>query len=668
MEVPHASSFGIFEERMRVDTLEEYDVLQSPPSGAFDRVTRLASRLFDVPIALVNFIDENEQWCLSSSGIDVPSTSRDVSFCTHAIQSDDVMVVTDAREDARFADNPFVTGKPGIRFYAGAPLIAPNGYRLGTVCLIDRKPHADFDASDREALADLAGVVMDELNLRRFAVDLNASREAFKASSAHTTQILESITDAFFALDDRWTFSYVNARAELMLDTPREALIGANIWDAFPEAVGSTFQEEYERAVEKQEMAEFVEYYPPLDTWFDVRAYPFQGGLSVYFQDVTARIEAERKLEHEEDLVEAIAETSVAAIVTVDADETITFANPRAEEILGLSEDTVGQPHHTVGALSTLDGEPMDLEDWPYPQIVETGEQIHDTRLRFTRHDGDERLLSINGAPLTNPDGGVRQVVFSIVDITDQVEHEAQLRDARDEAERASRLKSSFLANMSHDVRTPLSSILSITEVLAVHASDDVQEHLALIKRSSLRLLDTIDSVLDLSKIESGTATPDYETIDVADELWGTIEIFRPQVDQKDIALEVTIPDEPVSATLDTAYLHRISDNLIGNAIKFTPEGGRIHVSLHAMEKTIELRVSDTGVGIEPAFIGDLFEVFTRGTNSTEEQGSGLGLAITKRLVELLDGTVSVASSLGEGTTFTVRLPRFGDAAAEGSA
>jgi len=130
----------------------------------------------------------------------------------------------------------------------------------------------------------------------------------------------------------------------------------------------------------------------------------------------------------------------------------------------------------------------------------------------------------------------------------------------------------------------------------------------------------------------------------------------------------VTIPDEPVSATLDTAYLHRISDNLIGNAIKFTPEGGRIHVSLHAMENTIELRVSDTGVGIEPAFIGDLFEVFTRDTNSTEEQGSGLGLAITKRLVELLDGTVSVASSLGEGTTFTVRLPRHGDAVAEGSA
>lgn len=647
------------DERLRLRTLDDYDVLDAPPAEAFDRLTRIATRMFDVPIAMINFIDQNEQRCVAAQGMSARSTPRNLSFCTHTIQSDEVMVVPDAAEDDRFADNPFVTGEPSIRFYAGAPLIAPNGYRLGTVCLIDQRPHAEFDEDDREALIDMAGVVIDELNLRRFAVDLSASKEAFRASSQETKNILESITDSFFALSNDWTFSYVNSQAEEMLNASREELVGENIWDAFPEAVGSIFQEEYERAVEEQQTVQFIEYYPPLECWFDVHVYPFHDGLSVYFRDVTERIEAKRELRREQNLVDAIVGTSVSAIVTVDVEtETLTFTNPRAESILSIGEDAIGKHQSVVGSLAAIDGSPLEDDAWPFHHIVETGTQVRNLRLCLRRPDREEHLISINGAPLTGEDGTVQQVVFSIVDITEQVQREKQLEEAKEEAERASRLKSSFLANMSHDVRTPLSAIMSLTELLAMEAPDELQKRISLIERSSLRLLDTIDSVLDLSKIESGSVKPDLKTVDVAEEVLGTVEIFRPQAGKKDVTLEADVPDSPVEAVIDPSYLHRISDNLIGNAVKFTPEGGSVQVRMDHTDDTVTLEVSDTGVGIKEEFLDDLFEAFTRGANGGGEQGSGLGLAITKRLTELMNGSIDVKSTVGEGTTFTITFPR----------
>jgi len=659
MEATHYPDSYLPSERTRLQTLDDYNVLDAPPAEAFDRITRIATRMFDVPIAMVNFIDQNEQWCVAARGMSARNAPRNLSFCTHAIKESSVMVVPDARKDERFAGNPFVTGEPGIRFYAGAPLIAPNGHRLGTVCLIDRRPHEGFSDGDKEALVDMAGVVMDELNLRRFAVDLNASKEAFRAANQQTQRILESITDAFFALDTDWTFSYVNARAEEMLDAHRDDLLGENIWDAFPEAVESTFQHEYERAVNEQTTVQFVEYYPPLECWFEVRAYPFRDGLSVYFRDVTDRVEAQRDLRREQELVDAIVGTSVAAIVTVDAQTgTLAFANPRAEAILGIGEEAIGKHQSVVGSLSGLDGAPIDDNTWPFHDIVETGAHVRNLRLRLHRADGEERLISINGAPVTDDEGAVQQAVFSIIDIPEQVKRDRQLEEARDEAERASRLKSSFLANKSHDVRTPLSSIMSLTELLSMEAPDNLQKRISLIERSSLRLLDTIDSVLDLSKIESGSIKPDLKSVDVADELLGTVEIFRPQATKKDVELQAAIPGTPVEAMIDPAYLHRISDNLIGNAVKFTPEGGCVAVRLKHTAETLTLEVADTGIGIQDDFLEDLFEAFTRGANGCEEEGSGLGLAITKRLAEMMGGTVEVDSTVGEGTTFTVTLPR----------
>jgi diguanylate cyclase (GGDEF)-like protein len=151
-------------EAARLSALHETGLLDTEAEERFDRYTRLASRLFDVPIALVTLVDSDRQWFKSRVGLAASQTSRDISFCGHAIVHDAPLVVRDATADPRFHDNPLVEGDPSIRFYAGAPIRGADGHALGTLCLIDRRPR-EFDADDLVALRDLAGLVEGELAL-----------------------------------------------------------------------------------------------------------------------------------------------------------------------------------------------------------------------------------------------------------------------------------------------------------------------------------------------------------------------------------------------------------------------------------------------------------------------------------------------------------------------
>jgi diguanylate cyclase (GGDEF)-like protein len=150
------------DESMRLDGLKSLNILDTQPEERFDRLTRMARRVFDVPIALVSLVDENRQWFKSCIGLDVSETSRDISFCGHAILDNEVFIIPDAKEDERFFDNPLVTDAPYIRFYAGCPLRLLDGSRLGTLCIIDREPR-EFTEDDIEILKDLAAMAEREL-------------------------------------------------------------------------------------------------------------------------------------------------------------------------------------------------------------------------------------------------------------------------------------------------------------------------------------------------------------------------------------------------------------------------------------------------------------------------------------------------------------------------
>jgi GAF domain-containing protein len=164
-------------EKKRLKILWQYDVLDTVPEELFDDLTELAARICEAPIAMISLVDENRQWFKSRLGVSVRETSRDISFCAHALLHNGLFIIPDATKDARFADNPLVTSEPRIRFYAGAPLITPDGYALGTLCVIDKVPR-ELRPDQKQALLILSRLVMTQLELRRHARELAATRKA----------------------------------------------------------------------------------------------------------------------------------------------------------------------------------------------------------------------------------------------------------------------------------------------------------------------------------------------------------------------------------------------------------------------------------------------------------------------------------------------------------
>ncbi len=150
------------DETQRLRVLQSLNILDTPADPRFDHITRLAQRLLGVPIALVSLVDAHRQWFKSRQGLEAAETPRDVSFCGHTILGDEPMVIEDATQDERFHDNPLVTGEPGIRFYAGTPLRAPSGQKLGTLCVLDRRPRR-LESADLETLADLGRLAEDQI-------------------------------------------------------------------------------------------------------------------------------------------------------------------------------------------------------------------------------------------------------------------------------------------------------------------------------------------------------------------------------------------------------------------------------------------------------------------------------------------------------------------------
>ncbi|WP_339433209.1 MULTISPECIES: sensor domain-containing diguanylate cyclase [unclassified Pseudomonas] len=196
-------------EDARIQALHGLNLLDSAPEERFDRLTRLARRLFNVPIALVTLVDKDRQWFKSCVGLEVTQTPRDVSFCGHVILKDDLLLVPDARQDERFHDNPLVTGEPNVRFYAGYPLTVPNGNKMGTLCLIDTKPR-ELDDEERALLRDLAGMAEQELMAVQIAsmdeLTLLSNRRGFMQLAQHAldacARLNRPATLLFFDLND----------------------------------------------------------------------------------------------------------------------------------------------------------------------------------------------------------------------------------------------------------------------------------------------------------------------------------------------------------------------------------------------------------------------------------------------------------------------------------
>jgi signal transduction histidine kinase len=285
--------------------------------------------------------------------------------------------------------------------------------------------------------------------------------------------------------------------------------------------------------------------------------------------------------------------------------------------------------------------------------------------VRNYRKDGRTFWNEVNISPLRDEGGRLIHFVGILQDVTNRIRTEENLREAKNQAEIASRTKSEFLANVSHELRTPLNAILGFSEVMQMEffgplGAPQYRDYAKDVHDSGQLLLDLINDILDLSKIEAGRMELFPESVPVAEVFEACLRLVAGRADAGGVALGSSLPDELPPMLVDRRAIRQVLANLLTNAIKFTPKGGRVELTARASDDgAIEIEVSDTGIGIAAKDVPKVLEPFGQADNplTRRQQGTGLGLPIVKALVEQSGGLFRLASEPGRGTKVTIRLP-----------
>ncbi|WP_275935433.1 response regulator [Sorangium cellulosum] len=394
-------------------------------------------------------------------------------------------------------------------------------------------------------------------------------------------------------------------------------------------------------------------------------------GAVLITRDETDAIEAERALRDSEERYRVIISALEEGITLQDERGVIRTANASAERILGLPmAQLVGST--MMGPSCRLvreDGSPFPLEMVPSQIALRTGAPQSGVLLGLERLDGSVLWLSVNAQPLRGEDGSVAGVVSSFFDITarKRAEEERQgllaaAESARQEAEAASHLKDEFLATMSHELRTPLTAVLGWVRMLRTGKLPEERRDKALetVERNAQAQAQLIDDLLDISRIMAGKLRLDVHRIELVPVIDAALEVVRPAADAKGVRLLSLLEPGVGAVAGDAGRLQQVVWNLLNNAVKFTPRGGVVRIRLDRADGSAEITVSDTGQGIEPAFLPYVFEQFRQAESGTTRRhgGLGLGLTIVKSLVEMHGGTAhALSDGEGRGATFVVQLP-----------
>ena len=387
--------------------------------------------------------------------------------------------------------------------------------------------------------------------------------------------------------------------------------------------------------------------------------------LATHASVVLDRIERQRDLRRSEQRFRGLFEEAAIGIALMDTDGYVRDANPALQRMSGYSIEALQGMHFS----DVTHPDDLEREQDLAAELVNGEVESYELEKRFIGNDGTTFWTHTTVSRRDDPAG--TQIIAMIENVDDRKEQERRLKRAKEEAEEANRVKSAFLANMSHEIRTPLTSIIGFAEAIGEEVQTltrtnggelgSLDQFAHLIEKGGRRLLDTLNAVLNLSRLEAGEMDLTLEPVELREEIGEVTEIFEPQVAEANIDLQRSCP-ESVWIRADRGGFRIVLRNLLSNAVKFTGEGGTVWVRARTNGDTGILEVEDTGVGIDPDRVEALFKAFEQGSTGPGRtyEGSGLGLAVTKRLVDRMNGAIDVDTAEGEGTCFTITLPRAG--------
>ncbi len=359
------------------------------------------------------------------------------------------------------------------------------------------------------------------------------------------------------------------------------------------------------------------------------------------------------------DRAEAILSSAGQGIYGIDRNGLISFANEAASQMLGWSNrEIIGKDQHQLIHHTRVDGTPYPVTECPILKTLYICERVRIRGEVFWRKDGSSFPVDYSGAPIMSGDAAIGVVVV-FADITDVIEHEKLLVQAREDAENAAGAKSSFLAMMSHEIRTPLTGVIGTAEFLDKSSLDNTQRtYLSILLSSARGLLTILNDILDFSKIDANRLTIEVTTFDVIGVAYDISRLFMLKAKENNNTLNI---DTGGVTTLlvkgDQLRIKQVLGNLVGNAAKFTRDGSisiLVRHSDYGERILLKFEVIDTGIGMTHETTMNLFQPFSQADTSISRKfgGTGLGLAISKRLVELMGGEIGVSSALTKGSLF----------------
>jgi len=493
--------------------------------------------------------------------------------------------------------------------------------------------------------------------------------------------VLTSIRDFAYTFDHDGRFVYVNKPLLDLWGLELGDAVGRNFYDLkYPDELAGKLQRQVQQVFDTaMPLSDVTEYTSPNGTagyyeyifmpvWAADGSVEFVAGST---RDITAHHGAFEGLQRSEERIRIsegrfrqLADAMPQIVWTAQPDGSLDYYNRRWFEYVNLSPDAADEARWD----RFIHPEDIGRAHDAWTKALQTGKQ-YQIEFRVKRADGQYRWFLVRALPISDDQGSIARWYGTCTDIEDQKELQEQRehlleaeRAARAAAEHASRMKDEFLATLSHELRTPLNAILGWAQLLKGDATDreDLQQGLETIERNARVQTELIEDLLDMSRIISGKLHLEVKSLDPVAFVDAAIETVGPAAAGKRIQIEKHV--EPMAGPVwgDAARLQQVVWNLLSNAIKFTPEGGSVMVNVARVNSNLEIRVADSGKGIDPSFLPYVFDRFRQedSSMSRKHNGLGLGLAIVKQLVELHGGTVGV-NSAGEskGTTFQVNLP-----------